>query len=80
MTVLSELSVGQRARLVKVAGEGELRKKLIDMGMVPGAVIAIERFAPFGDPIDVKLRGYHLSLRKKEASMVSVEVLEGSLV
>ncbi len=78
MTVLSELGVGQRARLVKVAGEGELRKKLVDMGMVPGAVIAIERFAPLGDPIDVKLRGYHLSLRKKEASMVSVEVLEGS--
>jgi hypothetical protein len=50
------------------------------MEMVPGAVIAIERFALLGDPIDAKLRGYRLSLRKKEASMVSVEVLEGSQV
>lgn len=49
--VLSELSVGQRARLVKVAGEGELRKKLVDMGMIPGAVVAIERFAPFDDVV-----------------------------
>jgi Fe2+ transport system protein FeoA len=49
---------------------------LIDMGMAPGAVVGVERVAPLGDPIDIKLRGYHLSLRKDEASLVSVEFME----
>jgi DtxR family Mn-dependent transcriptional regulator len=73
---LNQLQVGQRAKLIKVGGLGELRKRLIDMGMVPGAVVGVERVAPFGDPIDVKLRGYHLSLRKDEAQLVSVEFME----
>ncbi len=77
MTTLGDLSVGQHARLIKVGGQGAVRKKLVDMGMVPGTVIGVERFAPLGDPIDVKLRGYHLSLRKEEASLVFVEALEG---
>ena len=73
---LSEMKIGQRGKLVKIGGKGELHKRLVDMGMVPGAIIGVERVAPLGDPIDVKLRGYHLSLRKEEASMVAVEALE----
>lgn len=73
---LNDLKIGQRARLVKVRGQGEVHKRLIDMGMVPGVVIAVERIAPLGDPIDFKLRGYHLSLRKEEAKLVTVAVLE----
>jgi DtxR family transcriptional regulator, Mn-dependent transcriptional regulator len=73
---LNQLQVGQRAKLIKVGGRGELRKRLIDMGMAPGAVVGVERVAPLGDPIDIKLRGYHLSLRKDEASLVSVEFME----
>jgi DtxR family Mn-dependent transcriptional regulator len=76
MMTLNQLQVGQRAKLVKVGGRVELRKRLVDMGMVPGAIVGVERVAPFGDPIDVKLRGYHLSLRKDEACLVSVEFLE----
>jgi DtxR family Mn-dependent transcriptional regulator len=76
MITLNQLQVGQKAKLIKIGGIGELRKRLIDMGMVPGAVVGVERVAPFGDPIDVKLRGYHLSLRKDEAQLVSVEYME----
>lgn len=72
---LSDLKIGQRARMVKLAGHGELRKRLVDMGMVPGAILAVERVAPLGDPIDIKLRGYHLSLRKSEAAMVTVAAI-----
>lgn len=72
---LSDLKIGQRARMVKLAGHGELRKRLVDMGMVPGAILAVERVAPFGDPIDIKLRGYHLSLRKSEAALVTVSAI-----
>jgi len=78
-TILNQLKIGQRARLVRIAGRGELRKRLVDMGLVPGAVVAVERVAPLGDPIDIKLRGYHLSLRKDEAALITVEVLDTSL-
>jgi ferrous iron transport protein A len=75
---LNELKIGERARLIRVRGHGEIHKRLIDMGMVPGVVISVERIAPLGDPIDFKLRGYHLSLRKEEAKLVTVESLEKS--
>ena len=73
---LSELQTGQRGKVVRIGGDGELHKRLVDMGMVSGAVVAVERVAPLGDPIDVKLRGYHLSLRKDEARLVAVSVFE----
>lgn len=73
---LHELRVGQRVRVLKVRGQGEVHKKLVDMGMVPGVVVAVERVAPSGDQIDFKLRGYHLSLRREEARLIAVEVIE----
>jgi DtxR family transcriptional regulator, Mn-dependent transcriptional regulator len=75
-TILNHLKIGQRAKLVRVAGKGELHKRLVDMGLVPGAVVGVERVAPLGDPIEIKLRGYHLSLRKEEAALITVEALE----
>jgi DtxR family Mn-dependent transcriptional regulator len=75
-TLLSLLKIGQRAKLVRIGGKGELHKRLIDMGLAPGAVLGVERVAPFGDPIEIKLRGYHLSLRKEEAALITVEALE----
>jgi Fe2+ transport system protein FeoA len=72
---LSELKVGQRAKLLRIGGAGELHTRLVDMGLVPGAALGVERVAPFGDPIDIRVRGYHLSLRKEEAAMISVEAI-----
>jgi len=74
--ILSHLKIGQRAKLVRVGGRGELHKRLVDMGLVPGAILGVERVAPLGDPVDIKLRGYHLSLRKEEAALITVEALD----
>ncbi|QGP93934.1 FeoA domain protein [Neomoorella glycerini] len=73
---LSELGKGARARVIKIAAKGELRRRLLDMGVVPGTEVAIAGVAPLGDPIEVKVKGYHLSLRKKEAAAILVEHLK----
>lgn len=73
--LLAELKPGQRGRVVKVGGSGAIRRRLLDMGVVPGAEIEVERVAPLGDPVEFKLLGYHLSLRKDEAQNVHVEVI-----
>jgi len=74
MTTLNELSPGQKGAVQKVGGKGAVRRRLIDMGLVPGSEIEVERVAPLGDPIEVKVKGYHLSLRKEEAVLIQVEV------
>ncbi|HIP97002.1 MAG TPA: ferrous iron transport protein A [Anaerolineae bacterium] len=71
---LSELKPGQRGRVVKVGGSGAIHRRILDMGVVPGAEIEVERVAPLADPVEFKLLGYHLSLRKEEARNVHVEV------
>ncbi|AAM06845.1 TPA: ferrous iron transport protein A [Methanosarcina acetivorans] len=73
---LNMLETGQRARVIQVRGRGSSRKRLLDMGMVPGTVLNVTKKAPLGDPVDFKLKGYNLSLRKTEAEAVVVEVLE----
>lgn len=70
---LKELLPGQKGRVIKVAGGGAIRRRLLDMGVIPGAEIQMERYAPMGDPIEIKIRGYHLSLRMEEAEMVEIE-------
>jgi ferrous iron transport protein A len=72
---LNMLDTGQRARVIQVKGKGSSRKRLLDMGMVPGTVLSVIKKAPLGDPVDFKLKGYNLSLRKQEAEMVVVEAL-----
>ena len=71
---LRDLRPGQKARIVKIKGRGAANKRIVDMGFTPGTMIEVERVAPLGDPIDVKVRGYHLSLRKEEAGGITVEV------
>jgi Fe2+ transport system protein FeoA len=71
---LASLEVGQHAAIVDIAGEDQLHKRLIDMGVTPGTPVEVERVAPLGDPIDVRIRGYHLSLRKREAERIAVEL------
>lgn len=73
---LSEFKIGERGTITFVAGEGKLRRRLFDMGVTPSAYIVLKKKAPLGDPIEVELRGYELTLRLDEAELVSVE-LEG---
>lgn len=70
---LSQLEPGQRAVIVTVTGKGAVRRRMIDMGMTRGSQIQVIRKAPMGDPIDFKIKGYHLSLRKSDAELIMVE-------
>ena len=70
---LDKLKVGETGQIKKVNGEGRLRRRLFDMGVTPGAVVTVKKFAPLGDPIEVTLRGYELTLRKSEAHLIELE-------
>ncbi len=72
---LKDLKPGQRCKIVRLRGRGETNKRILEMGVTPGSVVELERVAPLGDPIDVKVKGYHLSLRKEEAEGIDVEII-----
>ena len=72
---LKDLKPGQKCRIARVHGRGEIKRRIIEMGVTPGSVVELERIAPLGDPIDVKVKGYHLSLRKDEAEGIDVEII-----
>ncbi len=72
---LSELKIGQSACIVNVGGEGALRQHLLDMGMIPGAELTLVQFAPMGDPMEVRIHGYELTLRIAEAQEIEVTLL-----
>ncbi len=69
---LSDLNVGDKARIVSIGGSGAARRRIMDMGLVPGSRIETIRRAPMGDPIEFKVRGYMISLRKEEARQIIV--------
>ncbi len=71
---LSEFFVGQTGVIKSVGGEGKIRRRLFDMGVTPGAIVYLRKVAPLGDPVEVTLRGYELTLRKSEAEAVIAEV------
>lgn len=71
---LSEFAVGEKGIVTLVAGDGKIRRRLFDMGVTPGAEIYLRKRAPLGDPIEVTIRGYELTLRKTEANIVVMEV------
>lgn len=71
---LNEFSVGERGVIKTVSGEGKLRRRLFDMGVTPGAEVFLRKKAPLGDPLEVTIRGYELTLRKTEAACVTLEV------
>lgn len=76
MTTISDLKMGDRAKVVGYTETGRgYRRKLLTMGLTPGAEIAISRLAPLGDPIEIRVRGFSLSLRKEEAAALNVEKL-----
>jgi DtxR family Mn-dependent transcriptional regulator len=72
---LKNLKPGQKGRVLKVHSQGEIKRRIIEMGVIPGSVIEVERIAPLGDPIDIKVKGYHLSLRKEDAEKIEIEAL-----
>ncbi len=74
LKLLSELKRGDKGKIVRIGGGGTIRRRLLDMGLVSGSDIVMERVAPLGDPIEIKVKGYNLSLRKEEAASIQVEV------
>ncbi len=73
---LSEFNVGEEGVIRIVGGDGRIRRRLFDMGVTPGANVYLRKKAPLGDPIEVTIRGYELTLRKSEAEVVTMEVKE----
>lgn len=69
---LDKLKIGSSAVITKVGGEGELRIRLLDMGLIPKTKVTLVKAAPLGDPIEVRLRGYELTLRLADAAMIEV--------
>ncbi len=70
---LDKLQVGKSARITKVGGEGALRLRLLDMGLIPRTVVTVIKKAPMGDPIELSLRGYQLSIRLESAQDIEVD-------
>ena len=73
MKTLRDVKVGETTRVVKLHGEGAVKRRIMDMGITRGTEIFVRKVAPLGDPIELNLRGYELSLRKADAEMVEVE-------
>ena len=69
---LDKLPIGKRALITSVGGEGNLRNHLFDMGIIPKTVVSVRKTAPLGDPIEISLRGYTMTLRKDDASKIEV--------
>lgn len=72
---LNELKNGQSAKVKKIIGDMASKKKLMDMGLTKNAVVTMRKAAPLGDPIELHLRGYELTLRKKDAAMIEIEMM-----
>ena len=75
MTTLKDVKIGKTARVIKLYGVGPLKRRILDMGITKGVEIYVRKVAPLGDPIEVTVRGYELSLRKADAEMIEVELL-----
>ena len=73
MNTLKNVKIGKTARVVKVHGEGPIRRRIIDMGITKGVEIYVRKVAPLGDPLELMVRGYELSLRKEDAERIEVE-------
>ena len=73
MKTLKEIKIGKTATVVKVHGEGALKRRIMDMGITKGVEISVRKVAPLGDPLEITVRGYELSLRKADAELIEVE-------
>lgn len=73
MKTLKDVKVGQTVTVVKLHGEGAVKRRIMDMGLTKGVSVSIRKVAPLGDPVEITVRGYELSLRKADAEMVEIE-------
>ena len=73
MKTLREAKIGQTVKVVKLRGEGAVKRRIMDMGITKGVEIYVRKVAPLGDPVELTVRGYELSLRKADAEMIEVE-------
>lgn len=70
---IKDLEIGKSAKITKVGGEGALRQHFLDMGLIPGAQITMMKFAPMGDPVEIKIHGYELTLRLADAEKITID-------
>jgi ferrous iron transport protein A len=73
MKTLKDVAVGKTAKVVKLRGEGAIKRRIMDMGLTKGVTVRVCKLAPLGDPMELTVRGYELSLRKADAEMIEVE-------
>ncbi|MBP5453318.1 MAG: ferrous iron transport protein A [Lachnospiraceae bacterium] len=73
MRTLKEVKIGETVKVSKINGEGPIKRRIMDMGVTKGIEIYVRKVAPLGDPVEVTIRGYELSLRKEDAEMIVVE-------
>lgn len=73
VTTLRDIPCGQTVHVKKIAGEGAVKRRIMDMGITKGVEVYVKKVAPLGDPVQVTVRGYELSLRKADAEMITVE-------
>ena len=73
MKTLKDVKIGQRVNVVKLHGEGATRRRIMDMGITKSVEIYVRKVAPLGDPIEINVRGYELTLRKADAEMIEIE-------
>lgn len=72
MSTLKDVKCGQTVKIAKITGEGAIKRRIMDMGITKGTEVYIRKVAPLGDPVEVTVRGYELSLRKEDAQMIEV--------
>ena len=77
MKTLKNAKVGETVKVVKLHGEGAIKRRIMDMGITKGVQIYVRKFAPLGDPMELQVRGYELSLRKADADMIEIEEIKG---
>lgn len=73
MKTLKETKIGETVKVVKLHGEGPVKRRIMDMGITKGVTVYVRKVAPLGDPVEVNVRGYELSIRKADAEMIEIE-------
>jgi ferrous iron transport protein A len=76
MKTLKEVACGQKVKVQKLSGSGPVKRRIMDMGITKGVEIFVKKVAPLGDPVEITVRGYELSLRKADAEMIEVALIE----
>ena len=69
---INDLQIGEQGCITRVGGEGALRLRFLDMGLIPGTVVRLQKVAPMGDPIQIQVRGYELTIRRDDAKMIDI--------